>query len=438
MEGKRPRWGGRASNPGRGAWRSGWVRLPLLSAIVAASIAGMPCSAASSDPDRWHPPLFMAWDWQLAEPHDYVRRVDMMVLDLFESDEKAIRQLRRAGAKLACEFSAGVREQGRPDFDRFPEKTVGFAFDSSVPVLVPVARPSPKPEVQLDPSEPMPARDESLAAESDPMPLTAGAIHSDTRDPNPSPDGSRDPELEQPIDLTGTVAPDPVTARKLEGSVASRKDGAATGVGLSRAASGEGGDGKKPEGRRNADAKGKAARKQANGGNGGESKKKPDKKVKAAKGDAWLDVREMETFGPVIERRLDLCVRKGFFAVVPNHLDAYLQTTGFDITYEDQIRYNRWFADLVHQRGLSVGMRNGAGMIDDLVDYYDWILVEGCIARGWCDRVLPFAREGKAIFAIEYLEDQVTVGQVCSRARELGLNAIIKRRERSEWLVPCY
>jgi hypothetical protein len=39
-----------------------------------------------------------------------------------------------------------------------------------------------------------------------------------------------------------------------------------------------------------------------------------------------------------------LCREKGFDAVEPDNIDAFTNDTGFPMTYEDQLRFNRWLA----------------------------------------------------------------------------------------------
>ena len=42
-------------------------------------------------------------------------------------------------------------------------------------------------------------------------------------------------------------------------------------------------------------------------------------------GERWLDVRALDVLGPIIERRLDLCARKGFDGVEADNVDALRQ-----------------------------------------------------------------------------------------------------------------
>ena len=69
--------------------------------------------------------------------------------------------------------------------------------------------------------------------------------------------------------------------------------------------------------------------------------------------------------------RLRLCREKGFDAVEPDNIDAYTNDTGFPMTYEDQLRFNRWPASEAHALGLSIGLKVDPDQIHDLVFDFD-------------------------------------------------------------------
>ena len=43
--------------------------------------------------------------------------------------------------------------------------------------------------------------------------------------------------------------------------------------------------------------------------------------------------------------RLDLAAAKGCDAVDPDNVDGYANPTGFDLTGDDQLAFNRWLAE---------------------------------------------------------------------------------------------
>ena len=153
-------------------------------------------------------------------------------------------------------------------------------------------------------------------------------------------------------------------------------------------------------------------------------------------GERWLDIRQIDLLAPPMRARLDQCKEKGFDGVEPDNIEAYGADTGFPLTYDDQLKYNIWLANEAHERGLSIGLKNDAEQVEDLLPYFDWALTEDCFADGWCDELLPFVREGKAVLSAEYT-DRVGLDDFCSEAKELGFNAILKNRELDAYREAC-
>lgn len=140
-------------------------------------------------------------------------------------------------------------------------------------------------------------------------------------------------------------------------------------------------------------------------------------------GERWLDISAAELLKPIMTARLDLALEKGCNGVDPDNVNGYTNETGFPLTYEDQIAYNKWLAEQAHQRGLSIGLKNALEQIEDLVEYFDWALNEECFAYEECDLLLPFIDAGKAVFGIEYAGDQA---EYCPVANEYGFSVLTK------------
>lgn len=155
-------------------------------------------------------------------------------------------------------------------------------------------------------------------------------------------------------------------------------------------------------------------------------------------GERWLDIRRIDVLAPIMRARLDQCKEKGFDAVEPDNVDGYEQDTGFPLTAADQLTYNVWLAGEAHARGLSIGLKNDASQAADLLPSFDWALTEDCFAQGWCEDMLPFIRAGKPVFAAEFSDTGITLGEFCPRARELRFSAILKDRDLTpaRWACP--
>jgi hypothetical protein len=148
----------------------------------------------------------------------------------------------------------------------------------------------------------------------------------------------------------------------------------------------------------------------------------------------WLDIRRLDLLAPIMEARLDLCRQKGFDGVEPDNVDGYANRSGSPLSAQDQLRYNRWFAQAAHARGLSVGLKNDLDQIPQLVESFDWALVEQCFQYKECDRLEPFVAAGKAVFEVEY---QLAASAFCSRASDLGFNALRKNVNPNAFREAC-
>jgi len=148
----------------------------------------------------------------------------------------------------------------------------------------------------------------------------------------------------------------------------------------------------------------------------------------------WLDVRQLDALAPVMAARMDMCQSKGFDAVDPDMLEAYAADTGFPITYQHQLAYNRLVAQLAHDRGMSVGLKGDVGQVPDLVGDFDFTVNEQCAQYDECDTVAAFARAGKAVLHIEY---DLSTSQFCPVTRPLGFSSLRKRLDLGAWRQSC-
>ena len=140
-------------------------------------------------------------------------------------------------------------------------------------------------------------------------------------------------------------------------------------------------------------------------------------------GEQWLDIRQLAILGPIMTTRFQMCKDKGFDAVEPDNLDGYSNNTGFVLTAQDQLTYNRWIAKTVHALGLSVALKNDLDQVGDLLSSFDFVIDEQCFALRECDQLLPFIKANKAVFEVEY---NVDPSQFCPRANARNFNSLKK------------
>ena len=151
-------------------------------------------------------------------------------------------------------------------------------------------------------------------------------------------------------------------------------------------------------------------------------------------GERWLDIRQVQVIGPLIEARLDMAVAKGCDAVEPDQDNGWENDPGFPITREESIAWNIWVADAAHARGLSVGLKNSVTETAELEPYFDWNLNEECFQYQECELLEPFTRAGKAVLQVEYATDP---RDFCPRASALGFASMRKNLELDAARMAC-
>ncbi|KIQ54550.1 endo alpha-1,4 polygalactosaminidase [Meiothermus taiwanensis] len=155
-------------------------------------------------------------------------------------------------------------------------------------------------------------------------------------------------------------------------------------------------------------------------------------------GERWLDIRQIDKLAPILRARLDLCKQKGFVGVDPDNVNGYQNNTGFPLTAQDQLRFNRWLASEAHQRGLAIGLKNTTELLPQLINDFDFLVTEECFAQGWCDQTRPMVQAGKPVLNIEYTDTRIkSASQFCASSISMGIFSILKRRELDGWVEEC-
>jgi hypothetical protein len=117
------------------------------------------------------------------------------------------------------------------------------------------------------------------------------------------------------------------------------------------------------------------------------------------------------------------CAAKGFDAVEPDIDDSYTDTTGFGISEQENIQYDRTLGAYAHSLGLAWGQKNGDNdpeFSQALEPTTDFLLDEECNYYQTCGIVTPpYVRAGKLVLNAEYTDDwgpNVTtdLGRFCS------------------------
>ena len=125
----------------------------------------------------------------------------------------------------------------------------------------------------------------------------------------------------------------------------------------------------------------------------------------------------------IVGARVDRCRTDGFDAVEFDNVDGYANDTGLPFSEAAQLLFDTALANLAHQKGLSVGLKNDLGQIGALLPYFDFAINEQCQQYHECEALDPFVAAGKPVFQVEY---QVGAGTVCPAANAANRNAILK------------
>ncbi len=142
-------------------------------------------------------------------------------------------------------------------------------------------------------------------------------------------------------------------------------------------------------------------------------------------GERWFDIRH-DSVRDGLAARMDVAVAKGCDGVDADNVTGFDTDTGFDLTADDQLDFNRFLAREAHERGLLIGLKNDLVQIPELVDDFDFAVNEQCHEFDECDVMRPFLDADKPVFNVEYLDAFVDdPDQVCEESGRLGLATVI-------------
>lgn len=154
-------------------------------------------------------------------------------------------------------------------------------------------------------------------------------------------------------------------------------------------------------------------------------------------GEKWLDISRYERFAVILEKRFDLARQKGCDGIDADNMQNYSEDTGFAISAQDQLTYNRWLSEQAHKRGMAIGLKNDPEQAVKLLAWFDWALIEDCSLYGWCGDLLPFVDAGKTVFQLEYTDTYTSTTQFCRGAQAHRFSGLLKNRELDGWVQFC-
>jgi hypothetical protein len=151
-------------------------------------------------------------------------------------------------------------------------------------------------------------------------------------------------------------------------------------------------------------------------------------------GEHWLDVRQLNVLRPIIAARFKTCAEKGFDGIEADNVDGYENDTGFPLTGDDQLAFNKMVAGLAHADGLAIGLKNDLDQVQQLLPDFDFAVNEQCAQYTECDELTPFISAGKAVFHVEY---SMPLDQFCAQTMALGFSSMRKNTALDAPRWPC-
>lgn len=123
-------------------------------------------------------------------------------------------------------------------------------------------------------------------------------------------------------------------------------------------------------------------------------------------GERWLDIRSSAVLS-IMKDRLDLASEKGCDGVEMDNVDGYTNNSGFPLTANNQLVFNKKMANESHKRGLFVALKNDGEQTEELEPFFDLVVNEQCHEYDECVDYDPFINANKPVLNAEYAENYV-------------------------------
>lgn len=148
-------------------------------------------------------------------------------------------------------------------------------------------------------------------------------------------------------------------------------------------------------------------------------------------GENWLDVRSANV-RRIMKDRLDHAAVKGCDGVEPDNVDGYTNDTGFALSAQDQLDFNRFLAEEAHARSLAIGLKNDTDQLATLEPFFDFAVNEACHEENECGGYAVFTAKHKPVFNAEYRASYRTEAgrqALCAAAKKANLRTLVLPRE---------
>eukprot|EP00121_Abeoforma_whisleri_P000114 Awhi_evm1s102 len=153
-------------------------------------------------------------------------------------------------------------------------------------------------------------------------------------------------------------------------------------------------------------------------------------------GETWLDITKLDLIKPLMSSRFQIAKDKGCDGIEGDNVDCYQNNCVQGKSESDlksyQIAYNIWQTEEAHRLGMSIGLKNSVGIIEDLAPYYDFGVNEECVQWQECDYYKHFIDLDKAVFGTEYS------GKLSNICKEASKQHMMTKLSESDGWVNCF
>lgn len=132
-------------------------------------------------------------------------------------------------------------------------------------------------------------------------------------------------------------------------------------------------------------------------------------------GENWIDVRNRKV-RQIMQSRIILAKYKWCDGIDPDNVNGHENATGFSLTKNDLLHYNRFLVREAHVRGMMIWLKNSQSLIAEMGKKYDFFINESCYSFDECSAYESIAKN-KPILIMEYEEPNPVF---CQNAKEHG------------------
>jgi hypothetical protein len=127
-----------------------------------------------------------------------------------------------------------------------------------------------------------------------------------------------------------------------------------------------------------------------------------------------------------MEKRIEIASQIGCSGVLFTEVSSWQEETGFKITEDDQIAYNRFLTGKAHENSLFSGFSDVEEQIYSHSEFADLVFSNNCYQKQNCIRYERFSELG-SVLNLEYIPEgtNIDLNQLCLYSKAYGIETRI-------------